>query len=115
MKEIRLTFRADDFGAVSQTLIGMGIGFRVEPVEDAPAEAVAPRAAPAQPILKRRAAKKGTKASVKKPPPPGETLLTGADRLRSALVRKAPDLAPASPPADAAEMARSSPSGEDGT
>jgi hypothetical protein len=112
MKEIRLTFRAEDFGTVSQALIGLGIGFRVEPVEEAPVEAVAPRT-DTPPVLKRRAAKKAAKPARK--PPQGETLLTGADRLRSALVRKPADVAPASPPADTAGTARSSPSGENGT
>jgi hypothetical protein len=45
-------------------------------------------------------------------PPRGETPLTGADRLRSALARKPADPAPASPPAEAGD--RSSPSGENG-
>jgi hypothetical protein len=114
MKEIRLTFRAEDFGAVSQALIGLGVGFRVEPVEEAPAEPVGPSAAPAQPILKRRAAKKAAaKPASRKPPARDETLLTGADRLRSALARKPADLASSSPPADAGDVVRP-PSGENG-
>jgi hypothetical protein len=112
MKEIRLTFRADDFAAASQALIGLGIGFRVEPAEEAPAETAAAHPE-TPPVLKRRAAKKAAK--LPKKPPRGETLLTGADRLRSALVRKPGDLAPAGPPADAAEMARSSPPADNGT
>jgi hypothetical protein len=113
MKEIRLTFRAEDFGAVSQALIGLGVGFRVEPVEEAPAEPVGPGAAPAQPVLKRRAAKKAAAKPAGRKPASGETLLTGADRLRSALTRKPTDLAPSSPPAETGELVRS-PSGDNG-
>ena len=109
MKEIRLTFRADDFAAVSQALIGLGVGFRVEPVDEAPVE-TATAHPDTPPVLKRRAAKKAAKPARK--PPRGESLPTGADRLRSALVRKPADLAPAGPPADAAGIARSSPSGD---
>ena len=109
MKEIRLTFRAEDFGTVSQALIGLGVGFRVEPVEEPPVETTTAHA-DTPPVLKRRAAKKAAKPAGK--PPRGESLPTGADRLRSALVRKPADLAPAGPPADAAGIARSSPSGD---
>jgi hypothetical protein len=109
MKEIRLTFRVEDFAAVSQALLGLGVGFRVEPADEAPAE-TATAHADTPPVLKRRAAKKAARPARR--PPRGETLLTGADRLRSALVRKPADLAPAGPPAEAG--GRPSPSGENG-
>jgi hypothetical protein len=109
MREIRVTLKAEDFGMVSQALIGLGVGFRVEPADEAPAE-TATAHPDAPPVLKRRAAKKAARPARR--PQRGETLLTGADRLRSALVRKPADLAPAGPPAEAGD--RSSPSGENG-
>jgi hypothetical protein len=88
MKEIRLTLNADDFGAISQVLVDMGVGFRVEPLEDAGTEAAPARPNTGSTPPRRQAAKKRGKASPKQPEARGETPLSAADRLRKAIARK---------------------------
>ena len=97
MNEIRLTFRTRDFGAISQVLVEMGIGFTVEPAKE-PADDVVPAAAAREPAGQRpkppkKAAKAvkagGTKGSAKGAP------LSLADRLREAATRNQPTADPA--------------------
>jgi hypothetical protein len=65
MKEYRLTFATENFGAISQVLVDLGVSFRVEPVE-----AAAGRAAPArvdeEPAKPRSPARKPVKTAAKK-------------------------------------------------
>ncbi len=95
MKELRLTFAAERFGAVSQFLVDMGIGFSVEPVEAAARPAAPPRS-DETPQPRRRQAKKAARKSggaakkaerAPKPPAPSETSVAGAERLRAAVTR----------------------------
>ena len=57
MKEIRITIRGEDFAAVSASLVKLGVGFQVEPVEAAET-GVAP-AAPQSP-RRRQVKRKST-------------------------------------------------------
>jgi hypothetical protein len=87
VNEIRLTFRSEDFGPVSKVLVDMGVSFRVEPLTDAEPEA--PRAKPPPPAPRKAPRKAGRKAAA---PPRHATrsedrIVTGADRLREAVIR----------------------------
>ena len=89
MTEIRLTFAAEGFEAVSKVLVEMGIGFHVEPVGDPGQDRrPAPGAAPA---AKRRApAKAARKASkAKRAARPASRGCRG-DRVPSACARPSP-------------------------
>lgn len=105
MSEVRLTFAATDFGAVSEALINMGVSFRVDPLRAIPAEPAGP--APAAP----RAQPRGKAASTRKkqlaarPQQQRETApVSAADRLREAISRNQPsDSRPSSPPGAPAE------------
>ena len=88
MKEIRLTLNAEDFGPISQVLVDMGVGFRVDPLEDADTETPASRSGAASAPPRRRAAKKRGKAIPKRPETRGEATLSAADRLRKAIAQK---------------------------
>jgi hypothetical protein len=63
MKEYRLTFATENFGAISQALVDMGISFHVEPIE---AAGRAP--ADASDAQLRGAARKSAKAPARKKP-----------------------------------------------
>jgi hypothetical protein len=65
MKEYRLTFATDNFGAISQILVDMGVSFRVEPMEAAASGAIQARAGEA-PAKARSPAKKPAKTAQKK-------------------------------------------------
>lgn len=93
MREIRLTFNADDFGAVSKILVDMGIGFTVEPVREPEAEieAAVPRATAPPTAPRRKAARKKPKAAAKSPSKRESVPVSGADRLREALTRRPAD------------------------
>jgi hypothetical protein len=88
MKEIRLTLNADDFGTISQVLVDMGVGFRVEPFEESGAEVTPPRPNTSSTPPRRRAAKKRGKANPKQPQTRAEAPLSAADRLRKAIAQK---------------------------
>ena len=100
MKEVRLTFGADNFGAVSQALIDMGIGFRVELI-DVPAKQAAPtRVSQPAPATKwRRSTKKGRteagagagKKNADRHPSRPDVAASGAERLREAVSRSRND------------------------
>ena len=100
MKEFRLTFAAEDFAAVSQALVAMGVSFHVEPVGIGPAEGpVAEAEAPATARVVRGAVKGARKASptrqakhsraakAETPALPANAPTGGADRLREAIAR----------------------------
>jgi len=102
MKELRLTFKTADFGAISQILIDRGISFQVEPVDVAAAEpaSVRERTPASKP---RRPAKKTKKASARKharpeKPAAGGLPLAGAERLREALGQGRTSSSPLVPP-----------------
>lgn len=93
MKELRLTFRADDFGAVSQILVDMGIGFRVEPIEGPAAEAAPAHASHPPATRRRRSAKKTrkpgspAKAAGVESSARGDVPASGVNRLRAAIAQ----------------------------
>ena len=67
MRDVRLTLRAEDFGAIWSVLLEQGIGFRVDPAETPqaePTEVHGPAATPAAKI----AAPKPIKAKPATPP-----------------------------------------------
>jgi hypothetical protein len=97
MKEIRLTLNADDFGTISQLLIDMGMSFRVEPLEDAAAQATTTRPAPSTASPRRQTPKKAGKARAKRPRKRDEVPLSAADRLRKAIAQKQAASASTSP------------------
>lgn len=83
MREIRITIRNEDFAAVSASLVKLGVGFQVEPVE-AVEPSVAPGAPP--PVTRRRQVKrKSTKTTRRSAALEPERVgdLTGAARLRA--------------------------------
>jgi hypothetical protein len=59
MREIRITFRGEDFAAISEKLIGLGVTFQVEPLggEDDTASSRA-SAAPRSGVAKKKPARK---------------------------------------------------------
>lgn len=61
MKEIRITFRSEDFAAVSQSMLKLGVTFQVEPIEDEEEQPV--RATPAAPPKRRQAKRKSGRAA----------------------------------------------------
>ena len=86
MKDIRITFRGEDFAVVSQSMIALGVSFRVEPMEadedDTPATP-----APVRRPAKAKPAKRSRSAS-----PPAQTARAseegaGAARLRAMIER----------------------------
>lgn len=101
MKEFRLTFTTDNFGAISQVLVDMGISFRVEPIEAAFAEAAPARASHPPAAKRRRSTKKTAKAGAVAKPARAEKPATRADRLREAMTRgrTTADQPPFGPPA----------------
>jgi hypothetical protein len=79
VKEIRITFKDEDFVAVSRSLVDLGVVFNVEPLEGESAPATSDRRAargasgrPSQ--ARKQAAKTGAKAM--------PSSLSGAGRLR---------------------------------
>jgi hypothetical protein len=88
MRELRLTFSAGDFGAVSQVLVDMGIAFHVEPME---AERGADTPVAAAPVAaRRRVAKKPRKGARRTAAPAasaGEAPVSAVNRLRAALTQ----------------------------
>src|SRR5665213_2512588 len=84
MREIRITSRGEDFAAVSEKLIGLGVTFQVEPLEGED-QAGSARAA-AAPRVAAAGKKKSTKkpAPAERPPPPiGGGAAEAAARLRA--------------------------------
>jgi hypothetical protein len=83
MKEYRLTFATEDFGAISQMLVDMGVGFTVELAEPAPAETPAKQRAkkPAKSAPKKKAG--GTGSAPKRSQSP----LAGANQMLARLAR----------------------------
>ena len=82
MKEIRVTFRNEDFAAVSRSLVDLGIVFQVEPFDGADA-VVASRGRPERIPIAPRAGQ--TKGGRPKPAAKTSTVATsapGARRLR---------------------------------
>lgn len=82
MKEIRITIRNEDFATVSASLVKLGVGFQVEPVETAETS-VAPGAPPAprRRQVKRKSTKTTRRSGALEPERVGD--LTGAARLRA--------------------------------
>jgi hypothetical protein len=117
MKEIRLTLSADDFGAISQVLVDMGVSFRVEPLEGA-TEATATRGSPSPTPSRGRTSRKARKAGPKQVSKRDEVPLSAADRLRKALAQKqatggsASSIPTGQPTADAPQSYRSAPPDE---
>jgi hypothetical protein len=67
MKEIRITFRGEDFAAVSKSMIDLGVRFQVEPVERGNDVAVPARAVHPPATLRRRQGKRRSAKTVGKP------------------------------------------------
>ncbi len=90
MTDIRLTFAADGFEAVSKVLVEMGIGFHVEPVATPAKKEPAP-VAPTPAAPKRRApakaARKAAKPKRAAKPATADAEAPGAERLRAAIAR----------------------------
>jgi hypothetical protein len=95
MKELRLTFKTADFGAISQVLIDRGISFQVEPIVEVKSEPAATRP-PRRPAKKAKKTK-AYKASQKRPGG-NDIPLAGAERLREALGRTTPPPSTEPPP-----------------
>ena len=85
MKEIRLTFGSDDFGAVSNALVDLGVSFHVEPLDGRMAESVPAAARPTPPVRRRASPKKAGKKSARRAPKHENVPVSGADRLRQAV------------------------------
>ncbi len=66
MKEYRLTFETENFGAISQALVDMGVSFRVEPMETARPKAASVSVGEAAATPRRPAKKKSAKSAAKK-------------------------------------------------
>ena len=90
MKELRLTFKTADFGAISQVLIDRGISFQVEPVAVAAAEAA--------PVRDKPPPSRKPKKTKKKSARPGRPA-AGVERLREALGQGRASSSPPMPPA----------------
>jgi hypothetical protein len=91
MREYRLTFATENFGAISQALVDMGVSFRVEPMEAPGLTALSE--ASAKP---RVPAKKPAKAAPKKKaaglvPKRSQPSLAGAQRVLERLARSESD------------------------
>lgn len=84
MREIRITFRGEDFAAVSEKLIGLGVIFRVEPLDGEEQTSGARTTAPprAAQAGKKKTAKKPT-ATERPPAPTGGGAAEAAARLRA--------------------------------
>ena len=95
MKEYRLTFATENFGAISQILVDMGVSFRVEPVEPAAKPVAAGRGE--EPAVKPRSpGKKPAKAAAKKKKPDRgsrdtQTRMASAQRVLEGLTRGGTD------------------------
>ncbi len=93
MTEIRLTFAAEGFEAVSKVLVEMGIGFQVEPIAATPKKEAAPAVEAPPPAKKRAPAKPARKASKPKraargqKPASDDAAAPAAERLRAAIAR----------------------------
>jgi hypothetical protein len=89
MNEVRLTVSADDIGVVSQVLVDIGVGFRVEPAVATAAEARAKRAGPPTAAKARKAAKRA-RATARRSTKSDAPVAAGAERLRDAIARTLP-------------------------
>ncbi|MEO8668428.1 MAG: hypothetical protein ABI399_07930 [Bauldia sp.] len=85
MSDIRLTFRSEDFPSVSQMLVELGVGFRVEPNVEGVAEVARPK--PVVPPAPARKAVQKRKPVAQPRSPARADQLTAADRLREAIIR----------------------------
>jgi hypothetical protein len=97
MREYRLTFATEDFGAISQILVDMGVSFRVEPIEAAAIKPSPPRIAEPASTKRspaRKAAKKKT-GRADKAAKGGQASLAGAERLLESLARGGTGASPA--------------------
>jgi hypothetical protein len=94
MKEVRLTLNAEEFGAVSQVLIDMGVGFRVEPIGSKAPETGPPLAGKSPPARRRKTSRKTAKPAAKR----DALAPSGADRLREAITRNQTGAAPGAAP-----------------
>lgn len=86
MKEIRITFRGEDFAAVSQSMVKLGVTFQVEPVEE---EEEPVRAAPAAAAPRRKQAKRKSGRAARVAAASADTARdgSGAARLRAIVER----------------------------
>jgi len=81
MKDVRITISGRDFPAVSKSMVDLGIGFQVEPVETVEREAVS--SAPAVP-RRRQSKRKATKTrGAAAPARAADRESPGAARLRA--------------------------------
>ena len=110
MKEIRLTFGSDDFGAVSKALVDLGVSFHVEPLEGHMAESVAAGPRPTPPVRRRASPKKAGRKNAKRGPKHENGAVSGADRLRQAVTGT--HKTPARPPFEPVETPTSQVPGE---
>jgi hypothetical protein len=102
MKEYRLTFATDSFGAISQILVDMGVSYRVEPVEAAVTKAAAAGVGEEPPTKHRSPGKKAVKTAAKRKPGRADraakgrqTPSAGAERLLEGLARAGAGPSPA--------------------
>jgi hypothetical protein len=89
MKEIRITFRSEDFAAVSKSMIDLGVSFQVEPVEPAEDEGPRSQAPRGRPGRRKggRTARSGAAAEPVETGRPAGRESSGADRLRAMVER----------------------------
>lgn len=90
MRDIRITLRGEDFAAVSQSMIKLGVTFQVEPVEiEEASPAVGVVAPPRSKPAKRKATRTKPSGTAAKPAATRATGndATGADRLRAMVER----------------------------
>jgi hypothetical protein len=95
MKEIRITFKGEDFVAVSRSLIDLGVTFQVQPVEGAQAVAVPDgRAVHPSATVRSRPTKRRSSKTIARPRTAGAGAadargnhVSGAGRLRAIVER----------------------------
>ncbi len=94
MKEIRITFAGEDFAAVTQHMIELGVRFRVEPLsddEEADAGAPVPRRREARQQKPAKAGKRGPSSRPEPETAAAARLRAMAERNRAASGRPADD------------------------
>jgi len=84
MREIRITFRGEDFAAVSEKLIGLGVTFQVEPLDgEEPAGSARAATSPQAAAAGRKKPAKKPAAAERSGAPTGSGAAEAAARLRA--------------------------------
>jgi hypothetical protein len=89
MKDVRITLRGEDFAAVSQSMVDMGVRFQVEPLAGEDEDAVATAAAPKRAAAKRKPQARSARSTAQSASAAGERgqEASGAARLRAMVER----------------------------